>query len=171
MRHEAVIRAGRAEEKRALAVVLITARSVRAQFGQSVVEMALITPVILLLLVGTIEIGRFAYYGIEVSNAARAGVQYGAQSLADSKDVPGITQASQNDAPEVAGMNVTATNRCACSNSPANYVGCPARGCAPGHGLVFLQVDTTANIQPLFRYPGMPASFAAKGQAIMRVMQ
>jgi hypothetical protein len=171
MRHEATMRAGEAGKARARAIGFSVARNVRAQFGQSVVEMALITPVILLLLVGTIEIGRFAYYGIEVSNAARAGVQYGAQSLADSKDVPGITQAAQNDAPDVAGMNVIAINRCACSNSPANYVGCPARGCAPGHGLVFLQVDTTANIQPLFRYPGMPASFAAKGQAIMRVMQ
>jgi Flp pilus assembly protein TadG len=170
MRHKAAIRAGRAAE-RTRATALGVARNARAQFGQSVVEIALVTPVILLLLVGTIEIGRFAYYGIEVSNAARAGVQYGAQSLADSRDVPGITQAAQNDAPEVTGMNVTTTNRCACSNSPANYVGCPARGCAPGHGLVFLQVDTTANIQPLFRYPGMPASFAAKGQAIRRVTQ
>ena len=146
-------------------------RRVFAQRGQSVAEMALITPVLLLLLVGTIEVGRFAYYGIEVSNAARAGVQYGAQSLVDSKDAAGITQAARNDAPEVPGMNVNATNRCACSNSPASFVGCPARGCAPGHGLVFLQVDTTANIQPLFRYPGLPASFTARGQAIMRVMQ
>jgi Flp pilus assembly protein TadG len=139
--------------------------------GQSVAEMALITPMLLLLLVGTIEIGRYAYYGIEVSNAARAGVQYGAQSLTDSKDIAGITQAAQKDAPEVAGMNVTATNRCACSNSPANFVGCPARGCAPGHALVFVQVDTTANIRPLLRYPGLPAGFAARGQAIMRVTQ
>jgi Flp pilus assembly protein TadG len=146
-------------------------RRVLAERGQSVAEMALITPVLLLLLVGTIEIGRFAYYGIEVSNAARAGVQYGAQSLMDSKDVAGITQAARNDAPEVATMNVKATNRCACSNSPANFVGCPARGCSPGHALVFLQVDTTANIQPLFRYPGLPASFTTRGQAIMRVMQ
>jgi Flp pilus assembly protein TadG len=103
------------------------------QRGQSVVEVALMTPLLLLLLVGTIEIGRYAYYGIEVSSAARAGVQYGAQSLADSKDLAGITQAAQKDAPEVSGMDVTATNQCACSNSPANLVGCPAWGCAPGH--------------------------------------
>jgi Flp pilus assembly protein TadG len=139
--------------------------------GQSVVEIALVTPMLLLLLVGTIEIGRYAYYGIEVSSAARAGVQYGAQSLADSKDLAGITQASRNDAPEVPGMNVTATDQCACSNSPASFVGCPARGCAPGHALVFLRVDTTANIRPLFRYPGLPVAFTARGQAIMRVTQ
>jgi Flp pilus assembly protein TadG len=49
-------------------------RDTLARSGQSVAEMALLTPLLLLMLVGTIEIGRFAYYGIEVSNAARAGV-------------------------------------------------------------------------------------------------
>ena len=141
------------------------------QRGQSVLEIALVTPVLLLLLVGTIEIGRYAYYSIEVSSAARAAVQYGAQSLADSKDLAGITQAAQKDAPEVSGMDVSATNQCACSNSPANFVGCPAKGCAPGHGLVFLKVDTAANIRPLFRYPGLSVTFPARGEAIMRVTQ
>ena len=139
--------------------------------GQSVAEMALVTPLLLLMLVGTIEIGRFAYYGIEVSSAARAGVQFGAQSLADSRDLTGITQAAQNDAPEVPELNVRARDRCACSNSPATLVGCPAFACAPGHALVFLQVDTTANIKPLFRYPGLPARFVARGHAVMRVAQ
>ena len=88
-------------------------RRTLAECGQSVAEMALITPVLLLLLVGTIEIGGFASYGIEVSNAARAGVQYGAQSLVDSKDAAGIAQAARNDAPELAKMNVNATNSCA----------------------------------------------------------
>jgi Flp pilus assembly protein TadG len=148
-----------------------TRRSRLARSGQSVAEMALVTPLLLLMLVGTIEIGRFAYYGIEVSSAARAGVQFGAQSLADSKDLAGITQAAQNDAPEVPGLKVIASDRCACSNSPASLVGCPAFACAPGHALVFLQVETTANIKPLFPYPGLPAKFVATGHAVMRVAQ
>jgi Flp pilus assembly protein TadG len=146
-------------------------RSRIARCGQSVAEMALVTPLLLSMLLGTIEIGRFAYYGIEVSSAARAGVQFGAQSLADSRDLTGITQAAQNDAPEVSGLNVTARDRCACSNSPATLVGCPALVCAPGHSLVFLQVETTANIKPLFPYPGLPAKFVARGHAVMRVAQ
>jgi len=143
----------------------------RTPRGQSVVEIALVTPLLLMLLVGTIEIGRYAYYSIEASSAARAGVQYGAQSLAYSKDLAGITQAAQKDAPEVPAMDVSAANQCACSNSPANLVGCPARDCTPGHGVVFLKVDTKANIRPLFRLPGLSLSFAARGQAIMRVTQ
>jgi Flp pilus assembly protein TadG len=143
----------------------------RGQRGQSIAEVALVTPLLLMLLVGTIEIGRYAYYGIEVANAARAGVQYGAQSLADSIDLAGITAAAQRDAPEVTSLSVTSHNLCACSNSPANFVGCPARNCSLGHPVVFLQVDTSAQIAPLFHYPGLPAAFNASGQAIMRVAQ
>ena len=141
------------------------------QGGQSVAEIALVTPLLLLMLLGTIEIGRFAYYGIEVSNAARAGVQYGAQNLADSRDLAGITTAARNDAPEVPGLQVTATDKCACSTTPSNFVACSALHCSSGHGLVFLQVDTTANVRPLFRYPGLPSTYTATGHAIMRVAQ
>jgi Flp pilus assembly protein TadG len=139
--------------------------------GQSLAEMALITPVLLLLLVGAIEIGRFAYYSIEIANSARAGVQYGAQSLADSKNLAGIQRASQNDAKNISNLSVVSQDLCACSNSPSNYVGCPAKSCSPGHALVFVEVNTTGRIRPVFRFPGIPASFTVKGQAIMRVAQ
>jgi Flp pilus assembly protein TadG len=141
------------------------------QTGQSVLEFALLAPFLLLMLVGTIEIGRFAYFAIEATGAARAGVQYGAQSLMDSKDLAGITIAAQNDAPELKQLDVQAKNLCACSNDPSNYVGCPAKGCGTGHPVVFLEVDTTAQISSLFKYPGLPATFSANGKAIMRVAQ
>lgn len=143
-----------------------------AESGQSLVEMALLTPVLLLLLVGIIEVGRFAYYSIEVTNAARAAVQYGAQSLASSKDIPGIQQAALRDASDVSGITFSPlpANLCACSETPSAYVACPALGCT-GHQVVFLQVDTTANISPLFRYPGLPTTFTARGHALMRVAQ
>ena len=141
-----------------------------AESGQSLAEMAFLTPLLLLLLVGTIEIGRFAYYSIEVSDAARAAVQYGAQSLADSKDTRGLLLAAQHDAPEVSGLKVNSRDLCACSGSPATFVGCPARNCA-GHPVVFINVHTTATISPLFSYPGLPATFVANGHAIMRVAQ
>ncbi len=143
----------------------------RGQAGQSVLEIALLAPVLLLLLVGAIEIGRYAYFAIEATSAARAGVQYGAQSLADSKDVAGIKVAGSNDAPDLIQLNVTANNLCACSNSPSHYVRCPAQRCGAGHPVVFLQVNTTAQVPSLFHYPGLPATFTANGQAIMRVAQ
>jgi Flp pilus assembly protein TadG len=138
--------------------------------GQTLLEVALLTPLLLLLLVGIFEIGRFAYYSIEVSNAARAAVQYGAQSLADAKDAAGIRQAALNDSPELSGLTVNPTVRCACSEAPSSYVPCPALGCT-GHPVVFVQVDTNANITPFFRYPGLPTTFPVNGHAMMRVAQ
>jgi len=41
---------------------------IRVSSGQTVLEMALLLPLMLLLLVGVIEIGRFAYFDILVSN-------------------------------------------------------------------------------------------------------
>src|SRR5580700_2499751 len=86
-----------------------------AEDGQTLLEVALLTPLLLLLLVGIFEVGRFAYYSIEVSNAARAAVQYGAQSLADARDTVGLKQAAMNDSPDVSGLTVTPTVLCACS--------------------------------------------------------
>src|ERR1700722_2857907 len=65
--------------------------------GQSLVELALVLPILLLLMIGIIEVGRFAYYSILVSNAARAGAQYGAQGLVNAADAAGIQTAAAND--------------------------------------------------------------------------
>jgi hypothetical protein len=141
------------------------------QAGQSVLELALLAPLLLLMLVGTIEIGRFAYFAIEATSAARAGAQYGVQSLTDSRDIAGIQLAATNDAPELPQLSVTAKDLCACSNRPSRYVGCPAQRCGAGHPVVFLQVDTTVQVPALFHYPGLPKTFTASGKAIMRVAQ
>jgi TadE-like protein len=146
-------------------------RDKRPEAGQSVLELALLAPMLLLMLVGTIEIGRFAYFAIEATSAARAGAQYGMQSLTDSKDIAGIQVAATNDAPDLPQLNVAAQDLCACSNRPSRYVGCPAQLCGAGHPVVFLQVDTTVQVPPLFRYPGLPSTFTASGKAIMRVAQ
>jgi Flp pilus assembly protein TadG len=140
------------------------------QAGQSVLELALLAPLLLLMLVGTIEIGRFAYFAIEATSAARAGAQYGMQSLTDSRDIRGIQLAASHDAPELQHLSVTPKNLCACSNRPSHYVGCPAQ-CGTGHPVVFLQVDATVQVLPLFHYPGLPSTFTASGKAIMRVAQ
>ena len=82
-----------------------SAGAARGCSGQTVVEVALLLPLLLLLLVGVIEIGRYAYFDILISNAARAGAQYGAQSLIQAADVAGIRTAAQNDG--LAAMTIT----------------------------------------------------------------
>ncbi len=48
--------------------------------GQSVVEFALVLPILLLLLAATVDFGRLFYAYVAVENAAKEGALYGARS-------------------------------------------------------------------------------------------
>jgi Flp pilus assembly protein TadG len=148
-------------------------RTTRAggQRGQSLVELALVVPILLILLVGIIEIGRFAYYSILVSNAARAGAQYGAQSLATAKDTVGITAAANRDGQGGTGLTVTPGQRCGCSGTTLTAT-CPATLCVlPNHALVYVRVQVQGQFNSLFNYPGLPAALNVTDVAEMRVAQ
>jgi hypothetical protein len=137
--------------------------------GQAIVELALTLPLFVALLIGAVEFGRLAYAAIEVKDAARAGVQYGAQSHATASDNAGIQQAALNDAPDVVELGATASHFCSCSNGGAST--CVPTDCAGARILEFVQVNTTASIVPLFHVPGLPTTITFNGQAIMRVEQ
>jgi Flp pilus assembly protein TadG len=144
----------------------------RRQRGQSLVEVALVLPMLLVVLVGTIEVGRFSYYSILVANAARAGAVYGAQNLATAKDFNGIQSAAKNDGQNVAGLTVdTPVVLCGCINTSLTAA-CPASGCAlPNHPLVYIQVTARGSFNGLFSYPGVPASITVVSTQEMRVAQ
>ncbi|MBV8515494.1 MAG: pilus assembly protein [Acidobacteria bacterium] len=134
--------------------------------GQTVVELALLLPLLLLLMVGVIEIGRYAYFDILVSNAARAGAQYGAQSLIQAADVDGITTAAQNDG--LATMAITAVQQCGCAAGTLG--GCPSGAVCP-IPLVYVQVTATDTYNSLFNYPGLPRRLTLSSTVTMRVSQ
>ena len=145
----------------------------RHQAGQALVELALIFPLFILLLLGAAEFGRLAYAAIEVSNAARAGASYGAQTNITASDFGNTELAATQDAPNVSGITATATNFCTCSSGAATpdcttaLTTCPS----PARIQEYVQVNTTATVDPLFHYPGLPNTFTLTGQAIMRVEQ
>lgn len=61
--------------------------------GQSLVEMALLLPVLLLLSVVTIDLGRGVYYYSAIYNAAREGARYG---IIHPEDIAGIENKAIN---------------------------------------------------------------------------
>ena len=140
------------------------------QCGQAMLELALVLPVLLLLTIGLIEFGRVAYYSIEVSDAARAGAQYGAQSLANAEDQGSITQAALNNAQDIAGLAVNLLPRnCTCPGSGSVAGGCPAAGCS--YPLVYVTVTTSYTLNTLFQYPGIPTTFNLTGSSTMPVQR
>ena len=140
--------------------------------GQALVELALIMPMLILLLVGTAEVGVIAYASIEVSNAALAGVSYGAQSHTTASDSANILLAATQDAPNL--TNISATTALACTCSDGTSVTCATVGTkcvSPARIIESVTVNTSAPIDTLFHFPGIPATMTLTGSATMRVEQ
>ena len=72
--------------------------------GQSLVELALTIPLLLLMLMGMAELGQICYGAINVSNAAKAAAQYGAQTSTTAVDTAGMLAAAQNEIGTVPGL-------------------------------------------------------------------
>lgn len=68
----------------------------RREGGQALVELALMTPILLLLIAGIIEAGRAFYVYIQLANASREGARYG---MLSPTDVSGITVGVSRELP------------------------------------------------------------------------
>jgi Flp pilus assembly protein TadG len=161
-------------------------RRKQRQRGQALVELAFVLPMLLVLVLGVIEVGRYAYIAILVGNAARAATAYGAQSLPQSADTNGITAAAvadfQSNGQDPTLLKVPAANQatsCGCDNGgtvtsfncdPKVYAAagtCPAGG----HWVVTLSVTANGTFGSLFNYPGIPSSITVSRASSMRVAQ
>ena len=112
--------------------------------GAALVEMTLVAPLLILLLIGIVEVARYATFAIMVGNASRAGVQYGAQNLVLALDNNGMQNAATNDAQNITGLGpVVATHFCRCADGSAST--CQSTDCATSHRLVYVQVTVSGN--------------------------
>jgi Flp pilus assembly protein TadG len=140
--------------------------------GSSMLELAFLLPTLAALLVGVLEFGRLLFAGIEVTDAARAGVAYGSRSLVSAMDTTGMQNAALNDAPDnISGtMTATATTTCKCSDGTSYTCSTAAASCqSPKHVMEYVQVNTSATIDPIFHVPGLPTKYTVSRTAIMRV--
>lgn len=144
----------------------------RSEQGTAVVEFAILAPVLIFLLIGLIEVGRYTYFAILASNAARAGVQYGAQTTATAADISGIQTAAQNDGSGLPSSWGTpaATNYCLVTNSDGSLgSACPATGTPQTNWTYFVRVTVSGTINPMIRFPGIPTAVPVSATAVMRV--
>ncbi|HXT26073.1 MAG TPA: TadE/TadG family type IV pilus assembly protein [Candidatus Eisenbacteria bacterium] len=160
----------------------------RKQSGQALVELAFMLPILLLLLLGVIEVGRYAYISILIGNAAQAGAFYGAQGNAFSNDTTGISHAAQYDfagatsgtsstnGQPVGNLSVSSVVACGCDAAgtitafSCNSITNPSAGtCASGSWVVVVSVTCSGSFSGLFNYPGIPSPVAISKTASMRV--
>lgn len=136
--------------------------------GQSLVETALVFPVLITVLVGAVEMARVVRASIAVANAAKAGAQYAGESGFTAQDSTGIATAASNEASPLT-VTTSSSSSCACSDGSAST--CLNTDCANSHIEQTVTVNTEATVNAPIRLPGLPTSFTVKGQSIQRVVQ
>jgi Flp pilus assembly protein TadG len=165
-------------EKNALATTgtrrrLFFARGLtRTDAGSALVEMVVIAPLLLFLLIGLIEVGQIGDYAIRVGNAARAGVQFGAQNEATAGDTQGMQNAANADAQYASITSVAAATFCQCADGTAST--CQQGDCATTHRLQWVEVTASGTFASALNSKFLPAnlkSITISRTATMRVAQ
>jgi Flp pilus assembly protein TadG len=165
--------------------------SPKRQSGQALIELAFLMPILMGLCVGVIELGRYAYVGILIGNAARGGSAYGSQTLPQSVDTTGIANAAKYDfagttsgttktnGQLVSALTVTSAVSCGCDSAGS----VTSATCDPGvnpnagkctggaHWVVVVSVTASGTFNALFRYPWIPTSINVARTSSMRVAQ
>jgi Flp pilus assembly protein TadG len=133
--------------------------------GSALIEFALMSPVMLLLLAGVLDYGRALRVASAVANAARVGAQYGSRSSSNSSDTAGMQSAARNTAPDITGMTVNASRYCQCTNGSA--VSCTGT-CGTGKVQIYVQVNASATASPIFDYTALGFTGVTASRATMR---
>lgn len=136
-----------------------------AQRGQGLLELALMTPILLLLIGGIVEAGLAFNTYIQLANASREGARVGALSPADTS---GIDQATRRELPPSIAGGVTVTVACAAAAS-STYANCVSVY-SPSSGDK-LQVMVSYNYTPLLPLINGITTIAAITMSSQTVMQ
>lgn len=142
-----------------------------SESGSSLIEAAVLAPVLLFLMIGAADFGHGYYLAEEVASAAHSGAEYAIQNPGRISDhTTGIQTAAKNDAPNVPSLTVaTPAWGCECSDGSSYSTHCSSvpSGCAT-NWVYKVTVTASANYTPLFPWPGVPSSIALSSSATMR---
>ncbi|HEY6327508.1 MAG TPA: TadE/TadG family type IV pilus assembly protein [Candidatus Cybelea sp.] len=140
--------------------------------GTSAMEFALLAPVFVFMLIGVIEVGRYMYFAILASHAARAGVQYASQSVETAADAS-VNGAGTRNAALADGQNLTQwtvhANILCTINGQASTCPQNTSNSVPANLVYYVEVKVSGTFTSLLHYPGIPNSFPMSATAIMPV--
>ena len=81
------------------------------RFGQSLVELSVALPIMLLIMLGTIDVGRLFFGYINVTNAVREGAGYAAHNPTRTSEIAGRVTSHASNLP-AASIGVSCTGAC-----------------------------------------------------------
>jgi len=146
------------------------AQRIRSERGAALVELALSTPLLVVMVVGAVDFARAFYTAMELTNAARAGAQYASRSVMgfDTGTTQSVAAAAS---PQIATYTVdTPTQTCTCNiGATASAHGDCTAACPAGQYLaVYITVTTRKAFSPVMRFPGVPSSVTIERTVTMR---
>lgn len=134
--------------------------------GTALVELMIVLPLLILFIVGAAEFGRVYYAAITVTNAARAGAQFGA-SDGQSSNFAGMTAAAQSEAADLGTISSFPSQFCRCPDG--SVPSCTGTCSGFGAPEVFVKDSVVATVTFLLKYPGLPSSIIVRRTATFRV--
>lgn len=144
-----------------------------SESGQALAEASLTVPFFLLILLGAFNLARAAYVGIEVSDAAKAAVQYGAQNSSTAANTSAIQNAAASDASDLSSLTTTVSVAGVCSDGSAcTGTGgtCRSTDCPSSHIEAILTVNTATTYYPSFPWPGISSGISLHGLAVQKIL-
>jgi Flp pilus assembly protein TadG len=126
--------------------------------GQSLLELALIAPILIILMLGVIDYGRVYFAFVSVTNGARNGAHYASQSPSAAQDLQGIRNAVLGDTSELL------------DTSPTNPDVTVVTG-TDSQGRLYADVTVTYTFTTIFPWPGLPNSFQVERTVRARVAE
>ncbi|MGB6836982.1 MAG: TadE family protein [Dehalococcoidia bacterium] len=133
-------------------------RRARYQRGQSLVEFALLLPLLLIIMLGVLDFGRVYFAYVSVTNAARNGAHYASATTEKAGDLDGIRGAALADTENL--LNTSPTN--------------PAVSAQTGldsQGKTYASVTVSYTFETMFPWPGIPDSVDMQRTVRMRVAE
>lgn len=130
--------------------------------GAAAVEFAIVLPVLLMLLLGAADFGRCFQTSIAMTNAARAGAEYGSMHPFDNSSQGAWQTAVQQAAiDELSGSTMFDVTRLTVTTSSVTE----------SDGLKRISVHTTYPFTTIFNLAYVPATITVSGTAVMRVIR
>ncbi|MCX7823975.1 MAG: pilus assembly protein [Verrucomicrobiae bacterium] len=121
----------------------------RGAAGQALLELAIVVPVLFLLTLIAVDVGRMFYCFQSVESAAAAGAQFGCLSAQNAANTDGIRTNALAQAADIAGLSPVV------SSSISNNL---------------LSVTVSATFIPVLQWPGLPSQVPLRRTVIMRIL-
>jgi Flp pilus assembly protein TadG len=141
--------------------------------GQSAVELAIGMGILSLLLLLASDFGRMYYTYVTVADAARAGAQFGAQSVVTAANASGIAAAVANDAGNISLASGSPTvSQCTCNTTAKIVAQCSSSyNCSTNPVATWVTVSVRAPFTTIMAYPGLSNPVTLTSTAQMEVLQ